>query len=57
MDGQLLLWILGFGVLGSVGSVAGAGLMLLFPVQIVTSSSLASSAMPPSRSSARCCWG
>lgn len=27
----MLLWIIGFGVLGSVGTVAGAALMLLFP--------------------------
>lgn len=27
----MLLWIIGFSILGSVGTVAGAALMLLFP--------------------------
>lgn len=30
----LLLWIAGFGVLGSIGAVAGASLFLLFPAGI-----------------------
>jgi len=30
----MLLWIIGFSVLGSVGAIAGAALMLLFPVGI-----------------------
>ena len=30
----MLLWILGFSVLGSIGAVAGAALLLLFPVDI-----------------------
>jgi zinc and cadmium transporter len=31
---MLMLWVLGFSVLGSLGAIAGAALMLLFPVSI-----------------------